>query len=75
MSEQDLATALKRAERKGWRRWVRTSADEQAVMEGCRFDEQAGQFVVDFFNEFLVHTLGQWAGQPFRSWTGSVTRW
>ena len=35
------------------------------MLEGCRFDERAGQFVVNFFNEFLVHTLGQWAGQPF----------
>lgn len=47
------------------RKWVRSAADERAAAEGCWFDEAAGQYVVDFFSEFLRHTLGEWAGRPF----------
>ena len=45
--------------------WIQSEADERAVEEGCWFDEQAGLYVVEFFERFLKHTLGQWAGQPF----------
>lgn len=47
------------------RPWVRSEADERALAEGCYFDERAGIFVVQFFERFLRHTLGQWSGQPF----------
>ena len=58
--------ALRRAKREGWRKWIKNAADERAVVEeGCRFDEEAGLYVVEFFDRFLVHTLGQFAGQPF----------
>ena len=36
-----------------WRQWVKTDADQRAVDEGCWFDEQAGQYVVEFFQRFL----------------------
>ena len=49
----------------GFSNWVRSAADEQAVTEGCYFDETAGRHVVEFFERFLLHTLGQWAGKPF----------
>ena len=45
--------------------WIRSKADERAIAEGCYFDEEAGLYVVQFFETFLKHTLGQWAGQPF----------
>jgi phage terminase large subunit-like protein len=48
------------------REWIRSEADERAVTEGCRFDEEAGLYVVEFFERFLRHTLGQWAGTPFK---------
>lgn len=48
------------------KRWIRNDADERAIAEGCYFDERAGRFVVEFFETFLRHTLGQWAGQPFK---------
>jgi len=47
------------------RPWVRSEADERALAEGCYFDERAGIYVVQFFEKFLKHTLGQWSGQPF----------
>ena len=51
--------------RKTSAKWIRSDADERAMREGCYFDERAGRFVVEFFETFLRHTLGQWAGQPF----------
>ena len=44
---------------------IRTHADEVAVREGCYFDEDEAQRVVDFFAQFLRHSKGRWAGQPF----------
>jgi phage terminase large subunit-like protein len=61
-----LPAALRRAQREGWRKWIQSAADERAVVEeGCWFDEAAGLYVVEFFDRFLVHTMGQFAGQPF----------
>jgi hypothetical protein len=37
--------------------WTRSVADELAVAEGCYFDLEAGQYVVDFFEQFFCHTL------------------
>lgn len=45
--------------------WVRTSADERAVADGCWFDLHAAERVRTFFRKFLRHSKGQWAGQPF----------
>lgn len=47
------------------RQWVRSEADERSLAEGCYFDERSGIYVVQFFERFLRHTLGQWSGQPF----------
>jgi phage terminase large subunit-like protein len=32
---------------------------------GLRFDEEAGKRVIAFFEDFLHHSKGQWAGEPF----------
>lgn len=48
------------------KRWLRSEADQRAVQEGCYFDEPAGLYVVEFFETFLRHTMGQWAGKPFK---------
>ncbi|QDU44315.1 Phage Terminase [Symmachiella dynata] len=45
--------------------WIRTSADERAVADGCWFDLHAAERVRTFFRKFLRHSKGQWAGQPF----------
>lgn len=39
--------------------------DELAVKEGCYFDEQSADFVCDFFERYLKHTMGEKAGEPF----------
>lgn len=46
-------------------RWIHSAADERAVAEGCWFDERAASAPVFFFERFLRHSKGQWAGQPF----------
>lgn len=30
------------------------------------FDEAAASYAVEFFEKYLVHTKGKWAGQPFK---------
>ncbi|HEX5442657.1 MAG TPA: terminase large subunit, partial [Pirellulales bacterium] len=47
------------------RRWIRTSADERAAANGCRFDERAAAKVCEFFRRFLRHSKGDWASKPF----------
>lgn len=47
------------------KRWIKNASDEHAVSQGCYFDEDAAQRVVQFFSRFLRHSKGRWAGQPF----------
>jgi phage terminase large subunit-like protein len=53
------------ARRKGWAKYVRSTADERAVLNGCTFDATAAEKVVEFFRRFLRHSKGEWAGKPF----------
>lgn len=53
-----------RARRQGWLKWIRSEADERAVLEGCRFDIQRAEIVEEFFAEFLCHSKGDFAGKP-----------
>jgi phage terminase large subunit-like protein len=61
----DLAQLLTDATAAGWIEWVRSEADERAVLDGCWFDIQAAERVRTFFRKFLRHSKGQWARQPF----------
>jgi phage terminase large subunit-like protein len=45
--------------------WIRSPADEKAVLEGCYFDLKAAERVRTFFRRFLRHSKGEWAGKPF----------
>ena len=60
-----LRSLLKVARDEGWSSWIRNDADEKAVLGGCWFDRESADRVVVFFERFLRHTKGQWAGQPF----------
>lgn len=40
-------------------------ADEVALANGCYFDEEAADRVVEFFRRFLRHSKGQFAGKRF----------
>ncbi len=60
-----LAQRMADAEAEGWREWVRTPADEKALLAGYRFDLASAERVRTFFRKFLCHSKGQWADQPF----------
>jgi phage terminase large subunit-like protein len=65
MTTPNLTTLKNRAKRQGWAKYIRSEADERAMLNGCTFDKQRAEHVVDFFAKFLRHSKGQWAGQPF----------
>jgi len=58
-----------RASARSQRRWIRNAADERAVREGCRFNEALAEYVCEFFETFLCHSKGKWAGQAFEPTT------
>jgi phage terminase large subunit-like protein len=47
------------------REWISGPADEKALAQGCWFDLAAAQRVRQFFENFLRHSKGQFANQPF----------
>ncbi len=57
------------------KRWIRNASDEKAVAAGHWFDEERGQFVVDWMASYLCLYEGEYAGQPFecRDWQYDTT--
>lgn len=45
--------------------WIRNASDERAAANGCRFDPERGQFVVDWCAKYLRLYEGEHAGEPF----------
>lgn len=60
-----LATLKARAKREGWLHQIRNASDEQALFEGCYYDQAAADRVGLFFRRFLRHSKGSHAGKPF----------
>ena len=60
-----LPKQLAKAEAEGWSHWIKSEADERAVLAGCYFDQDAADQIVTFFEKYLTHTMGRFAGQPF----------
>lgn len=46
-------------------RLLRGPTDEIAVKEGYYYDKRAANHAVNFFNRFLCHSKGEWAGKKF----------
>lgn len=44
--------------------WIRNAADELAAQNGCRFDGERGQFVIDWCAKYLCLYEGECAGEP-----------
>jgi phage terminase large subunit-like protein len=63
--QKQLKPLMAKAKREGWAEWVRTGNDHRAMLNGCTFDKKAGRHVVAFFRNFLRHSKGRWAKQPF----------
>lgn len=47
------------------KRWIKSTADELAVRDGCYFDEAKANHVAEFFRRFLRHSKAPFAGKPF----------
>jgi phage terminase large subunit-like protein len=47
------------------KRLMRGPADIQAVEEGCWYSKELADHAVAFFNNFLSHSKGEWAGKSF----------
>lgn len=60
-----LTQRIADAHAEGWGDWIRSDADERAVLDGCWFDPAAGEWWVGFFEKFLRHTMGKFAGRQF----------
>lgn len=43
-----------------------TPQDKAAIQHGCYFDEAAAKRVLRFFEKYLKHSKGRWAGKPFK---------
>jgi phage terminase large subunit-like protein len=61
----DLLSLKNKAQREGWAKYIRSDADEHAMLNGCRFKVERAERVCKFFRTFLRHSKGEWAGQPF----------
>ena len=48
------------------KRLMRGPADVQAVAEGCWYSKELADHAVKFFNDYLSHSKGEWAGQKFK---------
>ena len=61
-----IAQLKSAAKREGWAQYINNDNDERALRAGCFVDERFGKHVCDFFEQFLCHFKGEWAGQPFK---------
>lgn len=60
-----LSSLKAKARREGWLRWIRSEADERAVLAGMRFDIERVERVRMFGEKLLRFCEGPTAGQPF----------
>lgn len=60
-----LNSLIRKAKNEGWDHHISTKSDEQALLDGCWFHPEIAEHVCDFFETYLVHSKGKWAGQPF----------
>lgn len=65
MKKDPLIALKNKAKRGGWLKYVRSEADERAILNGCTFSIERAEHVVKFFSQFLRHSKGEWAGRPF----------
>jgi phage terminase large subunit-like protein len=65
VTKNRLTTLKNKARRNGWSKFIRTEADERAMLNGCTFSKKRAEHVVEFFAKFLRHSKGEWAGRAF----------
>lgn len=60
-----LIAAKAKARRQGWSKWIRSEADERAILDGYYVDQRRADHVVEFGPRYLRHQRGDFAGRPF----------
>ena len=65
-SRGKLGPLLRKAKAEGWAEWIRNEHDERAVLNGCVFDIDRAKHVRTYFETYLRHSKGIWAGEPFK---------
>lgn len=60
-----LAQLTTDAKREGWANWIRSEADERAVLNGCWFDPKSADEWCGFIQGALVFTRGPEIGRPY----------
>lgn len=66
--EARLLALRAEAKRAGWAEWIKSEADERAMLDRkvrARFSKARAKHACDFFPAFLRHSKGEWAGRPF----------
>lgn len=63
---KSLAQLKADAKAEGWADWIRSEADERAVLNGCWFDVAAGKHWCDFIEKYFRFTKGDKANQPYK---------
>lgn len=61
-----LKTALANAKHEGWNKWIKSEADEHALLAGCHFDLHQALRACYYFEGHLIMAEDRWAGQPFK---------
>lgn len=61
-----LAQLKTDAKREGWAKWIRSEADERAVLNGCWFHVEAGKSWVDGIENYFKFTRGPDIGEPYK---------
>jgi phage terminase large subunit-like protein len=61
-----LPQLLTQAKTEGWSDWIRSEADERAVLNGCVFDVNAGEGWCKFIEDYFVFTRGPDLGKPYK---------
>ena len=63
---KSLAQLKTDAKREGWAKWIRSEADERAVLNGCWFHVEAGKSWVDGIENYFKFTRGPDIGEPYK---------
>lgn len=63
---KSLAQLKADAKREGWSQWIKSEADERAVLNGCWFDVEAGKEWVGFIEKWFRFTRAPNRGKPYQ---------
>lgn len=57
---------MRQARDEGWGDWIRNAQDEEAIQQGCYFNERKGRFVCDAIEQTCRLSHGEFAGEQIQ---------